>query len=328
MGRRWQVLCHFLCLTLSLQLPFNLFKPDSPPTCLQEPSPTSTGRDAPRPAADRLPCASILGPGRRGIKVPEITLELPPFRDDRPFPPPTRRNGPVLPSRRSMGSMESVRRVLVHFVFSWGAVCVGFSGSLPLGSCRSSPISALVPCVLNPLPAAAERPATIVCVCGHNTMKGGILTGRSILFGRPRLLLTPFRFFFSERHSSLHRLKLTSLQEYHAERPRGGPDSADLGPDKRCTRQTSLIASSHVIQRVHDGNRRRNIEAEGSSTPRHAVFGRKSGETQPTLAWDHEKTYNVENMGEGHAADVLGADVKVVKKTFYFEKSRKRQPTA
>ena len=179
-----------------------------------------------------------------------------------------------------------------------GALCVGFAGSLPLGSCRRSPSPPSSPCVLNP-PPATERPAIIIYVCGRETKQGGILTGRSILFGRPRLPQHPISFVFSDCHSSLHRPKLTCLQEYHADKPRRGQGSIYLGRGKRYARQTSPIVSILVVQRVHDGNRRKKNEAQWSSTPRHDVQGSTTGVNAANARLGPHEDLRRQERGEG-----------------------------
>ena len=89
---------------------------------------------------------------------------------------------------------------------------------------------------------------------------------------------TPLSCFCPKRHSTLQRPKLTCLQECHAERPRDGPDNADFGPDKRCTRQTSLMTSSRVVYRVHDGKPPRDRRSIWVIDPKARCFGEEERE--------------------------------------------------
>jgi hypothetical protein len=114
----------------------------------------------------------------------------------RPTPlPPTRRSAPALSSGMSMGSRQSVKRVLIPFVPYMGALCVGFAGSLPLGSCRSSPSPPSSPCVLNPPPRPQKDPPSSSTCVGVKLSKAASSQVAASSSDDPVFPSTPSRFF-------------------------------------------------------------------------------------------------------------------------------------
>lgn len=89
----------------------------------------------------------------------------------------------------------------------------------------------------------------------------------------------------------------------------------------------SLIASIHVVQGVHEGKRRKNVEARGSSTPKAHCSEEIEWGNLASARLVPTKTYDNVNSTKGHAVDIFGAGVKVRDNKISSGRKTKLQPT-